>query len=49
MATAALLMIGGVPLEKAIAQVTEARGLPCPETDEQREWLASFDRFRRVS
>jgi predicted protein tyrosine phosphatase len=49
MATAALLMIGGVPLQDAIALVTSARGFPTPETDEQRNWLASFDRYRRLS
>ncbi len=49
MATIALLMIGGISMEKAIELVTLARGLDCPETEEQLEWLTSFDRFRRVS
>jgi len=49
MATAALLMIAGLPLEQAINRVSQARGCGCPETDEQHEWLAAFDRFLRVS
>jgi predicted protein tyrosine phosphatase len=49
MATIALLMIAGIALPEAIQRVTMARGLRCPETDEQLEWLASFDRFRRLS
>lgn len=49
MASAALLMIGGVSLDDAIALVSSARGLPCPETREQREWLREFDRHRRLS
>ncbi|HEY3927162.1 MAG TPA: hypothetical protein VGL89_02200 [Candidatus Koribacter sp.] len=49
MATVGLLMIAGIPMEDAIQRVSLARGLVCPETDEQVEWLASFDRFRRVS
>jgi len=49
MATIALLMLGGVSIEEAIRHVTLARGLDCPETEEQLEWLASFDRFRRLS
>ncbi len=49
MATAALLMVAGVPLQEAIERVSMARGLRCPETEEQLEWLASFDRFRRLS
>ncbi len=49
MATAGLLMIAGLPLGEAIDRVSLARGLNCPETEEQHEWLASFDRFLRVS
>ena len=49
MATVALLMLGGVPIDQAIDRVSNARGLNCPETEEQLEWLASFDRFRRLS
>jgi predicted protein tyrosine phosphatase len=49
MATVALLMIAGIPQRDAIALVSSARGLHCPETAEQREWLASFDRYRRLS
>jgi protein-tyrosine phosphatase len=49
MATIALLMIGGVPIEEAIERVSLARGLSCPETDEQCAWLRSFDHHRRLS
>lgn len=49
MATVALLMIGGVPLEEGMQRVSLARGLSCPETEEQREWLRSFDHHRRLS
>jgi protein-tyrosine phosphatase len=49
MATVALLMMGGVPLEEAMQRVSLARGLSCPETEEQREWLRSFDHHRRLS
>jgi len=49
MATISLLMIGGIPLEDAKALVSSARGIPTPETEEQHEWLRSFDRHRRLS
>jgi protein-tyrosine phosphatase len=49
MATVALLMIAGVPLEEAMERVSLARGLACPETEEQVEWLRSFDHHRRLS
>lgn len=49
MATVALLMLGGVPLEEAVKRVSDARGRSCPETEEQHEWLRSFDRHRRLS
>jgi len=49
MATAALLMISGVPVDDAMALVSTARGLRTPETEEQREWLREFDRHRRLS
>ena len=49
MATIALLMIAGIRMPEAIERVSQARGIPCPETEEQLEWLASFDRFRRLS
>ena len=49
MATVALLVLGGVPLEEAIKRVSNARGRSCPETEEQHEWLRSFDRHRRLS
>jgi predicted protein tyrosine phosphatase len=49
MATIGLLMLGGVPLDDAMSLVSSARGLPTPETEEQREWLRAFDRYRRLS
>lgn len=49
MATIGLLTIGGVSLDEAVERVSSARGTLCPETQEQREWLRSFDRFRRLS
>jgi predicted protein tyrosine phosphatase len=49
MACIALLMTGGVPLEKATTLVSQARGLPTPEVEAQQEWLRAFDRHRRLS
>lgn len=49
MATIALLMIAGVPMEEATEMVSSARGIPTPETEEQREWLRTFDHHRRLS
>jgi predicted protein tyrosine phosphatase len=49
MVTISLLMLGGVPLDDAMSLVSSARGLPTPETEEQREWLRGFDRYRRLS
>ena len=40
---ASLLMTAGAGLENAISEVSDARGLPVPETAEQRAWLAEFD------
>jgi protein-tyrosine phosphatase len=41
---AGLLTRSGVDAETAIRCVAAARGLPVPETDEQREWIAAFAR-----
>lgn len=41
---ACLLVSSGVPVELAFSQLTEARGLPIPETDEQRTWVDTFTR-----
>jgi predicted protein tyrosine phosphatase len=49
LATIALLVIAGVPLDEATNLVSNARGLPTPETPEQQEWLRAFDRHRRLS
>lgn len=38
----ALLVEQGLAPEIAIARVSAARGVPIPETDEQRQWIDSF-------
>jgi len=37
----AVLMAMGMPLEKAVTTVSTARGVPVPESPEQRRWLAT--------
>ena len=49
MATIALLMIAGIPLDDAKTLVSSARGLAVPENRDQWEWLRAFDRYRRLS
>ena len=34
----------GIEVEQAFEWVAEARGLPVPDTGEQREWVAQFSR-----
>ena len=41
LACATLVMLGVGP-EKALAMVSEARGLPVPDTEAQRHWLYEF-------
>jgi protein-tyrosine phosphatase len=36
-----LLVLGGVKPEAAIERVNQSRGVPVPETPEQRRWIAS--------
>ena len=50
--TCAVLVAMGVPLEKAVTTTSEARGVPVPESPEQRTWLTAnaqrFGSIRRV-
>ena len=39
---AAVLVARGAGAEEAWAQIGEARGVPVPETDEQRQWVAAL-------
>jgi len=39
---ACLLVSSGVPANAAFSRLTEARGFPVPETDEQRTWVDKF-------
>jgi len=36
---AAVLMHGGHSMERALSQISKARGVPVPDTPEQAEWL----------
>jgi hypothetical protein len=36
---AAVLIADGMPATEAMAQVSSARGIPVPETEQQRAWL----------
>ena len=42
MIAACLLMMRGLSPEKTLAEVSNARGVIVPQTDEQREWLIEF-------
>jgi hypothetical protein len=39
--TCAVLVAMGMPLEKAVTTASEARGVPVPESPEQRTWLTA--------
>jgi hypothetical protein len=39
---AALLVLDGTDAERAWSRVTRARGLPVPDTDEQRRWVTGL-------
>ena len=39
--TCAVLVAMGMPLEKAVTTASEARGVPVPESPEQRRWLTT--------
>ncbi len=36
------LAAGGVPVDEAFALVAKARGLPVPDTDDQKRWVEGF-------
>jgi hypothetical protein len=42
MIAAGLLMMIGLSPERALEEVSNARGVIVPQTDEQREWLIEF-------
>jgi protein-tyrosine phosphatase len=42
MLAAALLIQDGMTMDSAMQRIQEARGVPVPETDQQREWIRSF-------
>jgi len=44
MFTAALLVMSGSTAEAALNLVSQVRGLPVPETPEQREWVRQFSK-----
>ncbi len=46
MIAAALLIKDGITPDDALNRISEARGLPVPETPEQREWVKEFARRR---
>jgi protein-tyrosine phosphatase len=39
---AAVLRLLGLPGDEAFSRVQAARGLPVPDTDEQRQWLMAL-------
>jgi protein-tyrosine phosphatase len=39
---AALIVLGGVEPDTAWSRLEQARGLPVPDTDEQREWVVNL-------
>lgn len=48
LAAVAVLVTMGVAFDEAIERVSRARGLPVPETSEQRQWLKEFAIAQRV-
>ena len=42
MIAACLLMMRGLSPEEALEEVSNARGVIVPQTDEQRKWLIEF-------
>jgi protein-tyrosine phosphatase len=49
MITAGVLMSSGTGTEEAIKTVSDARGLPVPETPEQLEWLLQLSSARLIN
>jgi len=48
MLAAAVLISAGVPAADAIERIGLARGLPVPDTEQQREWIEQFERHYGV-
>lgn len=49
MMAAAVLVLGGIDSEEAFDRVARARGREVPDTQEQRQWVASFAHFLRTT
>ena len=45
MIAACLLIDSGVPVEEALQTLSSKRGLPVPETEEQRQWLEGYSQI----
>ncbi len=45
---ACLLIDSGVPVEEALQTLSSKRGLPVPETEEQRRWLERYSEITDV-
>ncbi len=48
MIAACLLIISGIPVEVALSTLSNKRGLPVPETEEQRKWLQRYSEIKDV-
>jgi protein-tyrosine phosphatase len=48
MIAACLLIDSGVPVEEALQTLSSKRGLPVPETEEQRRWLERYSEIKDV-
>jgi protein-tyrosine phosphatase len=46
---AALMISEGCSVEEAVHKLSQARGTPVPETNEQRSWLSDFSKLTRAS
>lgn len=46
---ASILVRGGMSSREAFARISEARGYPVPDTEEQREWVERFARSGNFS
>lgn len=44
MIAAAVLVLNGADLSEALDRISAARGVPVPETDDQRQWLDQFSK-----
>ncbi|MHC4605864.1 MAG: protein-tyrosine phosphatase family protein [Planctomycetota bacterium] len=43
-----ILVAAGMEVEDVLDSLSEARGFPVPETEEQREWIAQYARARKA-